>query len=733
MRRKITASLRRQRDQEAQLGAAAWAESLLPGSAEDLRQRLVALEESQSGVASQQASINEERARLEEERRTATARLDERRDAVKQDRKQARRRLQAAAEDDKAQAQAAVAAADAALAELARERKESLGPLDRRLAEARKAAAGANNEGAALGREKLALLGDLGRAVVDAGMSDPPLTGHLNELAATETARAQMETTLAELLQASAAVPRGVMVKFNGLVATIVVVPVLVVAMSWGSLPGAPASTSKRQPTERALARTRPGAAGDTAGAESGSSISAARLDELVAALGSNDPDARVEAGQELGAAGAGAVAALLGPLRDGDETTRADAAYALAEMRALSPAAATDAIPALIAALQDENWRVRANAALALGKAGAGYDEVWQPLAATVDDDDPRVRGTAAYALGRSGVQQAASVDILATRLLDDEIPDVRVLAANALGLSRERSAAAPLATALADDNWEVQYASIRALGLLEDAAVDALPALIDRLPLLRPSGAAMVATSIRMIVEAAGPQYRPAPRLVSDLERRIGTLVRALPVDNAPIARALPTLLRWTPAATTQLTVELTPQLWGTGEGSRRPMAQDLLPTLLLLAGVERPRVVELADKLDDRDRNVRWAAVAALGATQDERAVAPLIDALADDDREVRQVAALSLAHIDPTARAPLSEALRNDDAEVRLLAAYAIASMGRSRDGNDRATVAALTGALHDDSFVVREAVACALKNIQRIAACDPEALTGITES
>lgn len=738
LRRRIAASRRAQRDREAQIGETAWAEDLVPDTADELRLRLGGLEEAESGVASQRASIDEERARLEQERAAAVARFDERRAALTDDRNQARKRVAEAAEEDKPRAQAEVAAADAALAELARERKESLAPLDGRLKETRKAAAGAAKKSSALGREKLEVFGDLGRAVVAAGVTDLSLEEHLAELEANGRARAELEAALVHLQEKSAAVPRGVMLKFNVLVVTILIVLLAIVGLLWWWSPsGAPDASGGRRVdnTPRASGRSNPDRRAARPASET--TIDAARLDELVSTLGSEDANARVEAGRELGAAGAGAVAALLGPLRDGDEATRADAAYALAEMTDLSPAAAAEAIPALVAALQDDAWRVRANAALALGKAGAGYDEVWEPLAATVDDAEPRVRGTATYALGRSGVRPADSVAILTGRLLEDEVPDVRVLAANALSLSGQRTAVPALATALADPNWEVQYASIRALGLLEDAAVEALPTLIDRLPVLKPWRAALVATSIRMIVEATAPQYRPPPDLVAALEQRIGTIARALPIDSpsddAPIARALPILLRWAPGATTQLTVELTPQLWGTGEGSRRPMAQDLLPTLLVIAGAERPSIPALAEQLDAGDRNVRWAAAAALGATRNERAIAPLIGVLADQDPAVQQVAALGLAHVGPAARVPLSEALRHADTGVRLYAAYAIASMGRSRDGDDQAVVTALTAALQDDSFVVREAVACALKAIQRITPCDPEQLSGITGS
>jgi len=618
------------------------------------------------------------------------------------------------------------------LAELTRERKETLAPLDKRLSASRTAAAGARREDAALVGEKKDLFSGLGQMIVDAAVTDPAVDDDLARLVELEAGHAVMAEGLGDLQTASDAIAPGVMAKFYGLGAAVLVVPILLLGAVWwfvlsdrpsvGSRPSrGGAATTEREGRQRAEERR-----------ASPSTVSSEEVDELMQTLETDDPDARVEASRALGEAGTAAVPALTALLQDGNAEARADAAYALAEMGELPRSAASDAVAGLIRALDDDNWRVRANAAVALGNLGNGASEVWEPIAGAVGDSDPRVRGAAAYALGEIGVRSADSIPILAKRLGEDEVPDVRVLAANGLAMVGAPEAVPALVLALENENWEVQYASFRALGVLRGNAVEALPALIDLLPKLEPWNASMVAYSVQMIVEAAGPQYRPSRELVGALERRIGIIARSLALggqrEGTPMAVALPTIVTWAPAARARFVAELAPLLWESGGGGRRYTAELALPTLLVIAQVERQSAAALLEGLEDSDGNVRWAAASALGAMQAELAVPALIRALDDEDPAVQRAAALSLVHLGSTASVPLSEALRHESPSVRLHAAYALAEIGR--DGADDALVAALNTALQDDEFIVREAVACALKNIQRLTDCDPHALSGL---
>jgi len=90
--------------------------------------------------------------------------------------------------------------------------------------------------------------------------------------------------------------------------------------------------------------------------------------------------------------------------------------------------------------------------------------------------------------------------------------------------------------------------------------------------------------------------------------------------------------------------------------------------------LEEIGEPAVAPLIDALKDADRNVRSGAVCALGYIRDQRAVDPLIGALKDPDAQVRTSAAIALADLGSNrAVGPLIEALRDKDDCVRAFAA------------------------------------------------------------
>jgi hypothetical protein len=96
-----------------------------------------------------------------------------------------------------------------------------------------------------------------------------------------------------------------------------------------------------------------------------------------------------------------------------------------------------------------------------------------------------------------------------------------------------------------------------------------------------------------------------------------------------------------------------------------------------------------------------------------------IAPLLDALADSDGSVRQLAAATLVRIGPDAVPPLIEALNAKDRETRANAAYVLGHLARSA----RTALPALARALKDDDKEVRRRAAYAIHNIvgQREAA------------
>jgi HEAT repeat protein len=116
----------------------------------------------------------------------------------------------------------------------------------------------------------------------------------------------------------------------------------------------------------------------------------------------------------------------------------------------------------------------------------------------------------------------------------------------------------------------------------------------------------------------------------------------------------------------------------------------------------------VAPLLGSLRDTDDDVRKQASWALGALDDARAVQPLIGALRDPASVVRRQAAWALGAIDDsTAVDALVAALKDNDAQVREQSAWALGAIGDGRAS------AALSLALRDVEPGVRRQAAWAL--------------------
>jgi len=115
-------------------------------------------------------------------------------------------------------------------------------------------------------------------------------------------------------------------------------------------------------------------------------------------------------------------------------------------------------------------------------------------------------------------------------------------------------------------------------------------------------------------------------------------------------------------------------------------------------------------LLQAMRDNDSDVRRAAAQALGALG-ETALESLLWALRDNDSDVRQAAAQALGALgDPQALEPLLRALRDDDSDVRQAAAQALGALG------DPQALKPLLRALRDDDSDVRQAAAQALEQL-----------------
>ena len=476
------------------------------------------------------------------------------------------------------------------------------------------------------------------------------------------------------------------------------------------------------------------------------SEVARAAAPALLRRLNDEDLFEQNAAAETLGKLGdVRAIAPLIEKLNDRSSTVRRAAAAALERIDSSwrGSEAARMAVPALLRRLSDDDESVRWVAAEALGELGDA--RAVAPLIDRLNDDD-YVRGVASVALSKLG--DARAVAPLIDRLADCD-PTVRLVAAEALGKFGDAQAVAPLIDRLVDNvgmyGTTVREAATAALERIDpswresEAARAAVPALLQRLNddeyEIREVAAEALCElrdtrAVVPLIDRLKDNYHSIREVAAKAlgalgdARAVAPLITALADGNSILGKAaMAALERIDPS-------------WRESEAARAAV-----PTLL--------------QRLGDDNFGVRRGASMALGEFGDARAVAPLIDRLADPDSTVRWVAAASLERIDPTwrgsdaaraavpvllrrlndneddvreaamgaleqidpswresevARAAVPALLRrlNDDDEYRVRGV--VASLG---DLGDTRAVAPLVGALTNDSQVVREAAAEAL--------------------
>ena len=119
-----------------------------------------------------------------------------------------------------------------------------------------------------------------------------------------------------------------------------------------------------------------------------------------------------------------------------------------------------------------------------------------------------------------------------------------------------------------------------------------------------------------------------------------------------------------------------------------------------------------------LDSTDPNVRQYAAYLLGKAQNPRAIQPLVEALGDFDKSVREQATLALSAIGKAAIAPMSAALKEPKWETRYRAAEALGKIA------DEKAVQPLIQALKDNRDHVRYMAAKGLREFGNSEAVDP---------
>jgi HEAT repeat protein len=318
-----------------------------------------------------------------------------------------------------------------------------------------------------------------------------------------------------------------------------------------------------------------------------------------------------VAMGQHENAAvhGAGAVEILAKALQDPTSPRRHAAATALgktADPRAVKP---------LEIALKDEDSHVRVAAVEALCQLG--NPQSGTPLLALLGDGDHLVRSAAVEALGRMG--DVRVVEAIANGLLQDSSWDVRKLSVEALGRIRDDRATQLLWRALKDADHDVRQTAAHALGQIPDS-------------------------------------------------RSIGPLVLSLKDENSSVRQAAKGALRqidrqWeiSPGAQSvmaELEAAVHDKEYWVAQSAADTLAKinDMRERNLDSDALIDPAAQKLAqgvailmDTLHDFDRDLRQAAVEALGRLNDFSVIPALVSALDDADEWVGRSAAFALNHL------------------------------------------------------------------------------------
>ena len=119
-----------------------------------------------------------------------------------------------------------------------------------------------------------------------------------------------------------------------------------------------------------------------------------------------------------------------------------------------------------------------------------------------------------------------------------------------------------------------------------------------------------------------------------------------------------------------------------------------------------------------LDSTDTNIRQYAAYLLGQAKNPRAIEPLIRALADFDKSVREQAMLALSSLGKSAIEPLSEAMKEPKWETRYRAAEALGNIA------DEKAIQPLIQGLKDNREHVRYMAAKGLREFGDSDTIDP---------
>jgi HEAT repeat protein len=312
---------------------------------------------------------------------------------------------------------------------------------------------------------------------------------------------------------------------------------------------------------------------------------------------------------------------------------------------------------------------RLQAIEQLANSGDPAGIDVLIEAL----QDRDGQVPVRAAEALGRLRVFRA--VPALMTALKDKE-EYIRWAAADALAQIGEK-AVEPLVGLLRDPNPTTRDVAIRTLGKIGPAAVPGLSsALKNPMKAMRETAADALGgihheRAVPPLLEALADKEltvreRAARALVGVGTPAVASLFKALNHDNAEVKKRA---------------------AWALEQLGQEPMTETYIRPIAhgkwKDTNVAAPALDTVAATLKDPSKEKRFIAVRTLANVGDDRAVPGLIEALADSDREIRDMAIHALVKIRAAAVQPLLAALKEGDAALRPKAAAVLGYIGDPR--------------------------------------------------
>ena len=385
----------------------------------------------------------------------------------------------------------------------------------------------------------------------------------------------------------------------------------------------------------------------------------------LIQALEDEDWEVRLRAAESLGKTGdERAIEPLTQALKDEDEEVRCDVPEALGEI-------GKPAVESLIQALEHEDEDVRMGAADALGKIG-DKRAVEDLIYALLIDEDEIVREKAAEALGKIGDKRAVEPLLQA---LESEYPNVRYGAAIALGGIADESAVEPLIQALKDWNSTLQstlrMGVIEALGKIRDKG--AVEPLVHALKDENMYGREEAAKALEKMGWMPRNDDERAYYLFA--KRKWDEFVKLGKIAIEPL---IPRLIRVFEYDARDLD-KAAKVLGKIGEPAIKFLIKDVLGSesyeyaVNVLVKIGESAVEPLIHALKSKCGN----AALALGKIGDKRAVEPLIRALNDEKRYVRECAAEALGELrDERAIKPLTRVLNDEDEQVREAAKNAL---------------------------------------------------------